>query len=124
MPAIAKSLGAVADIPEHADVANAVGAITSDVVLTKNAYVMPSASGNYVVRGLVTTNTFPEFEEAFKFAVDNVHKDLLQKAKAFGAGKVSVQVDYFDKTAKSADGTRLFIERQVTGSLSGMPIIT
>ena len=58
LPQAAQILGADAVLPEDADVANAIGAITSDVVVRRKAEIVPGQGGGFVIRGLVGARQF------------------------------------------------------------------
>ena len=59
----ARLLETEAVIPPHADVANAIGAITGGVVIHHQIEIEPTEQGRYRVSGLPDTPTFADFDQ-------------------------------------------------------------
>lgn len=108
-------------IPENADVANAVGAITSTVVVSHSARIQPTENGLYVVEGVEGAPTFEDLEVAHDYATDTLSKIVRQNAERAGTTETSVQTRARDRISTAADGTDVFIERIVNARLEGAP---
>jgi len=121
LPQAAALLGTEAVIPPHADVANAIGAITSGVVVSKQAQIRPNAVGGFAVHGLPGARSFARFAEAHAYAVAELERVVQGLGRAAGAADGRVEVGVHDKISKAADGTEIFIERILTGQLSALP---
>ena len=68
----ASLLGAEAILPEHADVANAIGAVTSQVKVRRQVKIRPSQAGGFVIEGLPGAKRFLDFEEAMTQAEEGL----------------------------------------------------
>ena len=121
LPRAAKLLGAEATIPPHADVANAIGAITSRVAVSKQAQIGPSAAGGYAVLGLPDAREFARFDEAHAYAVGELERLVRTQGLAAGTSSERVDLQVDDRISHAADGTEIFLERVITASLSGPP---
>jgi N-methylhydantoinase A/oxoprolinase/acetone carboxylase beta subunit len=115
----ARKLGAQLIVPEHAEVANAVGAITGAMTITVEATITPSDDG-YVAHSPVAMREFPGLEEAKAWASAHV-LELLEARIALGQVEgVHFQCDvlYLDRTGAAVGGA-LFLECQVRGVAVG-----
>jgi len=121
LPQAAALLGTAAIVPPHADVANAIGAITSGVVVTKQAQIRPNAVGGFAVHGLPGARSFDRFVEAHAYAVAELERVVQSLGRVAGAADGRVEVGVHDKISKAADGTEIFLERIITGQLSALP---
>jgi len=121
LPKAAELLGAEATVPPHADVANAIGAITSWVAVSKQVQIDPSAAGGYAVLGLPNAREFARFDDAHAFAVAELERLVRAQALAAGTsdGRVRTRVD--DRIARAADGSEIFLGRVITASVAGPP---
>ncbi|TFG62765.1 MAG: DUF1638 domain-containing protein [Spirochaetales bacterium] len=108
-------------IPEHAAVANAVGAITSVVHVDRMVHIIPDNNGDYVVHGLRELRRFKRFEEASEFAEGALRDELLKLAREAGTSSDDAQFRLDDRIAATADGTEVFLERTLYGEITGSP---
>ena len=60
LPRAAEVLGAEAILPADADVANAIGAITSDVVVKRQVRIIADQEGGFLIEGLAGAATLSE----------------------------------------------------------------
>jgi hypothetical protein len=123
LPQAAKLLATEAIIPPHADVANAIGAVTSSVFVRRQVKIAPNEQGRYGVHGLPDAPTFRSFEEAHRFAVEELVKLVRRLGREAGTSRQSVEVAVEDHVADLADGGQLFISRRLEGRLRGRPDI-
>ena len=121
LPKAARLLNAEVIIPHDADVANAVGAITSHVRVTKTAWIRPDETGRFAVDGLPGAPRLATLDQAHRFATDELEKVVRQAARAAGTSESRVQIQVQDHVPCAADGTELFLERVVTACLVGRP---
>lgn len=121
VPQAAASLETQAIIPEHADVANAIGAITSSVFLRKQLRIVPDDEGRYDVLGVANVPAFTEFEQAHRFAVEALLKEMRENALAAGTRETRVEIVVSDRSVALADGGQLFLDRTLEARLSGRP---
>ena len=64
LPRAAEVLGAEAILPADADVANAIGAITSDVVVKRQVRIIADQEGGFLIEGLAGARHFQRFDDA------------------------------------------------------------
>jgi len=118
-PEAARKLGAQVIIPEHAEVANAVGAITGTLTLTAEATITPTNEA-FAVHAPNERRLFTELTAARQWAGDQVTASLEEK---IAAAKVEGfefhrEVRYIDSTGASTIGN-LFLECRVRATAVG-----
>ena len=118
----ADRLSALLVVPEHAAVANAVGAITSLVRVGRKGNISPSSDGLYLLSGVKGNHSYKDFDAAHDALVGLLRGEVLVLAREAGTSEKRVDVEYEDKIGLAADGTKIFIERQVTASVTGIPV--
>lgn len=123
---VAKLLGTKAIFPEHAGVANALGAVIGNVnatfrVLLKPIYT-PAGISEYLVYGPDDILHFDEYETAKEAAIQAACEGAKQAAKKQGAADLSIS---FDSNVSSSliDNTALFLEEEITGRAIGRIIL-
>jgi N-methylhydantoinase A/oxoprolinase/acetone carboxylase beta subunit len=121
LPAAARLLQAEAVIPVHADVANAIGAITSLVRIHRRVVINVNEVGLYRVEGLSGTPTFGTVEDAQNVAVPRLREMVRDLGRQAGTGQSRVEIRIRDRIAPLKDGQQLFIERIVEACLIGRP---
>ena len=109
------------EIPEHAAVANAVGAITSLVSVKKSASIVPSDIGTYLVQGLPGAPQFEGLDEAYDHAVASLREDVAALARDAGTDEADVQIRTDDRISETAEGAEVFLERRVVATVTGAP---
>lgn len=116
-----KLLGSDVQIPENGDVANALGAITSKVSVERVAGIVPTVEGYYRIVGMEGFEDFETLEEAEELCLKALVEKTRDKAKRSGSSEETVSVRIEDKTAESAGGDILFLERFFKTSIKGAP---
>ncbi|NLA57502.1 MAG: hydantoinase/oxoprolinase family protein [Firmicutes bacterium] len=121
-PALAAALQTQLYIPEHADVANALGAITGNIAVTVAATVSLTGDEKYIIQGLAENNTFDDLEGATAKAVAYL-KDLAEeRAAAAGAEAVHVEISQDDIVSEvGVEKAALFLERRIVARATGRP---
>ncbi len=117
----ASLLGAEAILPEHADVANAIGAVTSRVKVRRQVKIRPSQAGGFVLEGLPGAKRFLDFEEAMTQAEEGLTRLVRELALASGTSETSVEVDVDDHIHTTASGSQIFLRRTLSAELTGEP---
>ena len=121
-PALAAALQTELYIPEHADVANALGAITGNIAVTVSSAVTVTGDEKYIIQGLAENNTFEELEAATARAVAYLTELAEERALAAGAEAVSVEVSQEDIVTEVGDeNASLFLERRIVARAAGRP---
>jgi N-methylhydantoinase A/oxoprolinase/acetone carboxylase beta subunit len=107
-PRVASALGAELIVPQHAEVANAVGAIVGGVVETVEVIVKPiyTAAGieRYEVLAPAENQNFRRLEDAIAHAFAVAERAAAEKARHAGATNPQVTVERRDQTAAVAEG--------------------
>ena len=121
VPEAARRLHAQALVPPDADVANAIGAITSLVVVARQATVRPNDRGRYAVHGLAAARDFRSFDEAHAYATHELAQLVRTQAREAGTAETRVEMETSDHIATAADGQEIFLERVLTARIAGPP---
>jgi N-methylhydantoinase A/oxoprolinase/acetone carboxylase beta subunit len=121
LPEAAKLLETEAVIPPDADVANAVGAITSNVCVRKRVRLAPNDQGRYGLCGVPDSPWFVSFAEAHDYAVAHLTEAVRKQARQAGTSEASVEIVVNDRVAALADGGQVFLGRTLEASLTGRP---
>ncbi|WP_425403234.1 hydantoinase/oxoprolinase N-terminal domain-containing protein [Hwanghaeella sp.] len=120
-PAFGQRTGTQIELPPHADVSNAVGAVAGGVMQTVR--VLISAPNEFVYRVHLPDGLkdFPSFESAAAEAQEQASAMARQQALDAGAGTVHVDCARDDRFVKQMGGRDLFVESTVTAVATGRP---
>ena len=121
-PAVGKRLGCNMILPEHASVANAIGAVVGRVTIRRSGTVTCPAEGRYRVHLETGPEDFAQAEQALGRLEEVLDSEARREAAAAGAQDLRVRVERDLRTAP-AEGREVFIEASVTVSASGRPRI-
>jgi N-methylhydantoinase A/oxoprolinase/acetone carboxylase beta subunit len=121
LPQAAQILGADAVLPEDADVANAIGAITSDVVVKRKAEIVPGQGGGFLIRGIVGARQFGRFDEADAFVRRELIRIVRDQARSAGTSSRRIELKTADQIPNAADGSPVFIARTIQAKIKGPP---
>ena len=121
LPKAAQTLGAKTILPDDADVANAIGAITSAVVVERQASIIPNQEGGFLIKGLAGARHFENFDEADTFIREELVCIVHSLARAAGTSTRAVKLKTIDNIPNSADGKQIFIARTIQARLTGRP---
>jgi N-methylhydantoinase A/oxoprolinase/acetone carboxylase beta subunit/tetratricopeptide (TPR) repeat protein len=119
-PDVARILGAEAVIPEHADVANALGAVVGRVEIRREITILAAGSGAYRVPGHPDPRDFATLEPARDHARGILHELTRAEARAAGADDIEYREHYDEKTSR-IDGKPVFIEGRMSVTATGRP---
>lgn len=119
-PAIAQELSAPAVIPDHADVANAIGAVAGQIRETVTVFVTSPEEGIFLLNGSGETLRFvSEFD-----ALDAARARAVEHACSLAArsGLVEPHVELTEEAdAAEIEGKRKLVEARVRAVASGRP---
>ena len=121
LPRAAAMIGARAVLPEHADVANAIGAITSNVVIERQVRIIPGGGSGFLIEGLSGARRFNVFEEADAFAKNELAGMVRTLAVEAGTSTRTVTIETEDQLPVDAGGHPIFIGRILRARLTGPP---
>ncbi|MEO0428687.1 MAG: hydantoinase/oxoprolinase family protein [Pseudomonadota bacterium] len=118
-PAIARALLTEPAVPDHADVANAVGAVAGLVEVTREAVILQPEEGAFTV-SLDTLQRFPDIDGATEAAHGWLTRTTLADAAAAGTASPELRIRETDQVA-TIEGQRIIIERRLTATATGRP---
>ena len=121
LPQISTVLGVETVLPEHADVANAIGAITSDVVVKQHLRIIPDQEGGFLIDGLAGTRHFKKFKDADVYARKKIIRAVRHQAWSAGTSSRELELRTKDDISSTADGKKIFMGRSIHATLTGQP---
>ncbi len=124
MPAVADVLHTDLIIPDHADVANAVGAVAGGVVQTWRVMVQPLPGGEaFRVHLPGEVRDFPTVEDAVAYAERTVPAELAAAVRRAGAADVDVHIAREDRVAmaQAGWGHEVYLCTELTFTAAGRP---
>jgi N-methylhydantoinase A/oxoprolinase/acetone carboxylase beta subunit len=121
LPRAAAMIGAQAVLPEHADVANAIGAITSNVVVERQVRIIPGGDSGFLIEGLSGARRFNAIEAADAFAKSELVDMVRTLGRDAGTNTTDVTIETEDQLPEDAAGQPIFIGRILKARLIGPP---
>ncbi len=121
LPQAARLLHTEAILPDHADVANAIGAITSHIMVRRKLRIKPDQEGGFLIDGLAGAQRFGDLDDAETFAKEELGRIVRNVAQAAGTSQTKVKIEIRDQSARSVQGDEIFLERRVQAQLIGKP---
>ncbi|HSF94825.1 MAG TPA: hydantoinase/oxoprolinase family protein, partial [Thermohalobaculum sp.] len=119
-PAVAEMVGAANAVPEHADVANAIGAVVGRVRIARSATVTCPAEGRFRAHLPDGARDFSSFEDARSAAEAALEAAARAAAAEAGAAEVHVTFEAELRDAE-VEGKRMLIEATLTATATGRP---
>jgi len=121
LPPVAKQLHTHLYIPEHAEVANAIGAAAGGIVQTVRILTRPLDGGNaYRVHLPFGVRDFQQLANAVAYARNAARRLARTRAHQAGANLVQVHIEQHDRTAQVGSEC-LYIETEVVATAVGRP---
>ncbi|MBN2375809.1 MAG: DUF1638 domain-containing protein [Sedimentisphaerales bacterium] len=121
LPRAAKLLGSEFIVPQDADVANAVGAISSNIVVQRQVRIKPNDEGGFVIEGLAGAKNFDKLEQAHTWAAGELEKQVRQQGQVAGTRGAKLEIAVDDTISSTANGRELFMGRTLSAQLVGQP---
>jgi N-methylhydantoinase A/oxoprolinase/acetone carboxylase beta subunit len=114
---ISKRYGIHLILPEHFDVANAVGAAVAEIRKTTKAVVRPGEDHHgFIVHLPGARHVFREKGEAEAYAVRQCSKDVRLFAEKEGGDNIGVSCGSEDIYSDAIDGTKIYIETRIVAT--------
>lgn len=120
-PEVARRLNARLIIPEHAEVANAIGAVASEVVVRETAIVRPGELSAYVVHTRAGKREFEKLDLAVAAAKVDAQRLAIERASRSGAASPRIRLDVDERRGLLADGQEELIEVVIEATAAGRP---
>ncbi len=121
LPAAAALFHTACIIPENADVANAVGAITSIVSLARSVRVTVGTAGGFIIEGLAGCPLFDGYDEAVRYAENRLVEAVSAQARKAGTVNPIIKMEYQNEVATVANGDEIFLATNITVFAKGSP---
>ena len=107
-------------VPEHADVANAIGAVVGRVRISRQTTISAPQLGQFLVHIGIDPVTVVTLEEARSLATATLTDDVRADMEAAGAREFETEWDW-QETTVDVGGLPLFVEGRLTAIGSGRP---
>lgn len=120
-PVVADMLGTELILPEHGDVANAVGAVMGSVVQRAKVTISQPTYGAFSLYHKGEPKRFSSLEEAVKCAEQIVTEQALSAAQAAGATSVEVVVSKEENHITHDIDGELFLDCEIIATATGRP---
>lgn len=121
-PAVGEWLNGTVALPEHGDVANAIGAVVGQVTMRRSGIVTAPAEGRFRVHLATGPEDFAASEVAMTRLEDVLGQQARHDAEQAGAADITLQLHRAVKTV-NAEGREVFLEAEITAEASGRPRI-
>jgi N-methylhydantoinase A/oxoprolinase/acetone carboxylase beta subunit len=121
-PAVGERLGCAMELPEHAGVANAIGAVVGRVTIRRSGTVTAPSEGRYRVHFETGPQDYTEAESALQALETALRTEAQEQAVAAGAEDISVSATRDIRKAE-AEAREVFLEAEITVEASGRPRI-
>ena len=118
--AVGTMLGCDMILPEHAGVANAIGAVVGQVSQRVTGSVTSPAEGRYAAHLPNGVEIFSDLEAALAKMEATLRAEAMDRAARAGAVEATLLADRKLKEAE-IEGRRMFIEAQITVTATGRP---
>lgn len=121
LPQAAARLSTKAVIPQNADVANAVGAITSRIVIRRKIDITSPQTDSYQIVTQAGVKLFRDLEKACTCAKAVLVDQVRGLAAAAGTSTSRVDIWHEDRAPEIADGSSVFLGRTIFAQIIGQP---
>jgi len=123
-PLVQELLHAKLAIPEHANVANAIGAVVGSIIFRVRILIVPlEGEGSFRVHLPDHIADFEDFNQALAYAEEQGREQARRGAMQAGAEEIQIQVHRDDQSAPVATGwgEELFLQTLLEITASGRP---
>ncbi len=121
LPQIGARLGCEVTVPEHAEVANAVGAVVSHVSALETVIIRPSEFDSFTVYAPGGRQDFDELQAAIDLACEQAREVAQNRAITAGAAQPSLDVEVDQRVGRLSTGEEQLIEVRVHATAWGRP---
>ena len=124
MPAAAERLNTRLIIPDHAEVANAIGAVSGGVIQRHKLLIRPLKAGlKFRLHLTEGSKDFPDLESAVQHAREYMLPRAEELAQQAGADQVEIKMDRRDNTAKVKGPQIVYLGTELIFTAVGRPSI-
>ena len=118
--AVGAALGCEMILPQHAGVANAIGAVVGQISQRASATITSPSEGRYTVHLAKGLQHFNSKEVALAAVEAALTQDASRRAQAAGAADVRISVTH-DIREAAVEGRAMFVEARISVTASGRP---
>ncbi|NIZ12153.1 hydantoinase/oxoprolinase N-terminal domain-containing protein [Phaeobacter sp. HF9A] len=119
-PAVGERLNCTMILPEHAGVANAIGAVVGRITQRRSGTVTTPAEGRFRVHFETGPQDFATSADAIAALEASLQKEAVAAAESAGAGDIHVHINHDIRTAE-VEAREVFVEATLTVEASGRP---
>ena len=124
MPAAAEKLNTRLIIPDHAEVANAIGAVSGGVIQRHKLLIRPQKAGlKFRLHLTEGSKDFSDLESAVRYAGEFMLPRAEELAKQAGADQVEIKMDRKDNIAKVKGPQTVYLGTELIFTAVGRPSI-
>jgi len=120
-PSVAGALGVELHLPQHGEVANAVGAVMGSVVQRAHVMISQPTYGHFCLYHKQEPKHFYNLEQAVQCAEGLAKEEALRLAVAAGAESVEIVLSRSDNQVSHDIDGELFLDCQITATATGRP---
>ncbi len=102
---------------------NALGAVTSHIMIKRKLSIKANDSGKFIVEGVVGNRQFSDIVQAEQWALTYLKEHVRELGRSAGTSRKTVAMEIKDRVASTNGGTPLFLDRSIMATLSGSPDI-
>ena len=123
LPEAAARLGTRLIIPEHAEVANAFGAVTGRVVELAEVTIRPDRPDGFLLIAMDEQRRFDTLAEAVAAGEEHSRQAARRRTEERGGRAIEISVAKEELTTSLASGwgDRVFLEIKLTATACGLP---
>ncbi|EHQ90545.1 hydantoinase/oxoprolinase family protein [Desulfosporosinus youngiae] len=123
LPKAAEKLRCKLMIPEHSEVANAVGAASGKLIETMDALIRPNAGGGFILHSPWERKVFENLTEAKEYARQQFEQEAKRSAEKAGVVYYDLTVDFQDQYLKTntSQTNDLYLDTKVQATILGRP---
>lgn len=120
-PPLGEVLGTEIVIPEHAEVANAVGAAAANVFVEVECLVQPRVPEHFIVHTPNERVQFDHLQEAVDYGREQAAAIALARARAAGAAEAEPEIEVIESEALSRTGAIIHIDTTIRARIVAPP---
>jgi len=120
-PPLGEVLGAEIVIPEHAEVANAVGAAAANVFVEVECLVQPRIPEHFIVHTPHERVHFEQLQEAVDYGREQAASIARARARAAGAAEAEPELEVIESEALSRTGAIIHIDTRIRARIVAPP---
>jgi hypothetical protein len=120
--AVGARLGSPMLIPDHAGVANAIGAVAGQIAMRRTGLVTSPAEGRFVAHLAAGPQVFTDRDAALAALTAALVAEAVAAARAAGAAGIETRVET-DLCEAPIEGRAMLVEARVTATATGRPRI-